>query len=260
MSKSRELDILAEDATPDAIAMKAKELGCRSVAFTYNDPVIFLEYADDTAKACHALGIKTVAVTAGYIEPAPREQLFRHMDAANVDLKSFSEEFYHSHCSGELQTVLNTLLYLRNEIDIWFELTTLLIPGLNDSDRELQEMSNWVVENLGPDVPMHFSAFHPAWKMQNIPATPLATLIRAREIALGNGVNYAYTGNVRNPDGDSTWCSNCGELLISRDGYELGSWNLDSTGSCKLCGHKCAGIYEDRPGEWGARRLPVRMM
>lgn len=259
MSKSREIDILAEDATPEAIAIKAKELGCCSVAFTYNDPVIFLEYADDAAKACHAIGIKSVAVTAGYISPAPRQQLFRHIDAANVDLKGFSEEFYQSHCSGELRTVLNTLLYLRHETDVWLELTTLLIPGLNDSTRELQEMTSWVVDNLGPDVPMHFSAFHPAWKMQNIPSTPVSTLIRARQIALNNGVNYAYTGNARNPQGDSTWCANCGELLISRDWYELGSWNLDSAARCSSCGHRCAGVFEERAGEWGARRLPVRM-
>jgi pyruvate formate lyase activating enzyme len=259
MSKSREVDILAESAMPEAIALKAKELGCKSVAYTYNDPVIFLEYADDTAKACHALGIKNVAVTAGYIQPGPREHLFRYMDAANVDLKGFTEEFYQTHCSGELQTVLNTLLYIHNETDIWLELTTLLIPGLNDSENELQEMTEWVVENLGPDVPMHFSAFHPAWKMQDVPPTPVKSLIRAREIALGNGVNYAYTGNVHNPGGDSTWCSNCGGLLISRDWYELGSWNLDSQGRCNSCGKKCPGVFEHRPGEWGSRRLAVRM-
>lgn len=260
MSKSREIDILAENATPEAIALKAQELGCKSVAFTYNDPVIFLEYAYDTAKACHALGIKAVAVTAGYIAPAPRNHLFRHIDAANVDLKGFSEEFYQSHCGGELQTVLNTLLYLRHETEIWFELTTLLIPGLNDSERELQQMTSWVVENLGPDVPMHFSAFHPAWKMQKITATPVSTLIRAREIALSNGVNYAYTGNARNPLGDSTWCSNCGDLLISRDWYELGSWNLDAEGRCRSCGQQCAGVFAERPGAWGGRALPIRML
>jgi pyruvate formate lyase activating enzyme len=155
---------------------------------------------------------------------------------------------------------LNTLLYIHNETDIWLELTTLLIPGLNDSESELQEMTSWVVENLGPDVPMHFSAFHPSWKMQDVPSTPVKTLVRAREIAINNGVNYAYTGNARNPKGDSTWCSNCGELLISRDWYELGEWNLDFAGRCCFCGHRCAGVFDDKPGEWGARRLPVRMV
>jgi pyruvate formate lyase activating enzyme len=259
MSKSREIDILAEEAMPDAIAAKAKQLDCRSVAFTYNDPVIFLEYADDTAQACHELGLKTVAVTAGYISPEPRKQFFRNIDAANVDLKAFTNEFYRSHCGGDLQTVLDTLLYIHNETDIWLELTTLLIPGENDSEQEIQQMVNWVVQNLGADVPMHFSAFHPAWKMLDHPSTPTRSLKMAREIALENGVNYAYTGNVRNPEGDSTWCSNCGELLISRDWYQLDSWNLDPDGNCTFCGHTCAGVFEARPGTWGARRLPVRM-
>ncbi len=260
MSKSREVDILAVEATPEAIAAKARELGCRSVAFTYNDPVIFLEYADDTARACHDLGIKAVAVTAGYILSEPREQLFRNMDAANVDLKAFSEEFYQRHCGGRLQTVLDTLLYIRQETNVWLELTTLLIPGLNDSDAELHAMTSWVVENLGPDVPMHFSAFHPSWKMQNVAPTPVTSLQRAREIALGNGINYAYTGNARNPEGDSTWCPNCGGLLIARDWYELGTWNLDTEGRCVYCGHRCAGVFEAKPGDWGARRLPVSML
>jgi pyruvate formate lyase activating enzyme len=260
MSKSREIDILAVAATPEAIAAKAQELGCRSVAFTYNDPVIFLEYADATAVACHDIGIKTVAVTAGYILPEPRAQLFRNIDAVNVDLKAFSEEFYQTQCGGQLQTVLDTLRYIRQETNIWLELTTLLIPGLNDSADELHAMSNWVVENLGPDVPMHFSAFHPSWKMLDVPATPLDSLQRAREIALGNGVHYAYTGNVRNQEGDSTWCPSCGELLVSRDFYELGAWNIGSHGECRSCGHVCAGVFEERPGDWGARRLPVSIV
>ncbi len=259
MSKSREVDILAEDAMPEKIAMRAKELGCRSVAFTYNDPVIFLEYVDDTAIACHSHGIKTVAVTAGYILPEPREHLFRNIDAANVDLKAFSQEFYRSHCSGDLQTILDTLLYIRQETDIWLEITTLLIPGQNDSDDELNAMTKWVVQNLGTEVPMHFSAFHPAWKMQDVEATPVSTLKKARKIAMMNGVSYAYTGNARNPEGDSTWCPNCGEMLISRDWYELGIWNLDAEGRCDSCGHRCSGVFEDGPGYWGARRLPVRM-
>ncbi len=260
MSKSREIDILADSASPGAIARKARELGCRSVAFTYNDPVIFLEYADDTAQACHELGIKAVAVTAGYVcAGEPREQLFRNIDAANVDLKAFNEQFYRKLCGGDLHTILETLLYLKSETDIWVELTTLLIPGENDSDRELDEMTGWVVEHLGPDVPMHFSAFHPDWKMRDIPPTPLETLSRARRIALNNGVHYAYTGNVHDPQGDSTWCHNCGELLIERDWYQLGSWNLTETGDCRFCGSRCAGVFEAEPGDWGPHRLPVRM-
>lgn len=259
MSKSREMDILAEEASPETIAYRAKKLGCKSVAFTYNDPIVFMEYADDTAQACHEAGLQTVAVTAGYISPGAREFFFRNIDAANVDLKSFSNEFYRSHCSGDLQTILDTLLYIHHETDIWLELTTLLIPGENDSDREIHAITNWVVEQLGSDVPMHFSAFHPAWKMLDTPATPTSSLKRARSIALENGVNYAYTGNARNPEGDSTWCANCGKLLISRDWYQLGEWNLNADGECKFCGNRCAGVFEEKPGTWGARRLPIRM-
>lgn len=259
MSKSREMDTLADAASPEAIAVAAKRLGCRSVAFTYNDPVIFLEYAVDTAKACHQHDIKTVAVTAGYILPGAREDFFDHIDAANVDLKAFTERFYHKLASGHLQPVLDTLLYLKHETDIWFELTTLLIPGENDSEAELNEMTAWVVEHLGPDVPMHFTAFHPDWKMRDIPPTPVSTLSMARDIALKNGVHYAYTGNVHDSRGGSTWCPSCGELLIERDWYQLGAWNLTAEGNCGACGAHCAGVFEAAPGTWGAKRLPVRM-
>ncbi|MCP3663694.1 MAG: AmmeMemoRadiSam system radical SAM enzyme [Gammaproteobacteria bacterium] len=260
MSKSRKMDTLASSASPEMIAQRALELGCRSVAFTYNDPVIFLEYALDTAEACHALGIKTVAVTAGYIQPKPREHLFRHIDAANVDLKAFTERFYHKLTSGHMQPVLDTLLYLKQETQVWLELTTLLIPGENDSDKELNELTEWVIKHLGPDVPLHFSAFHPDWKMLDTPPTPLETLTRAREIALRNGIHYPFTGNVHDSKGGSTWCPGCGQLLIERNWYELGSWNLTATGDCRHCGTHCAGVFEPEPGNWGARRMPVRMM
>ncbi|PLY12051.1 MAG: AmmeMemoRadiSam system radical SAM enzyme [Sedimenticola sp.] len=259
MSKSREMDTLADAASPQAIAQKAQQLDCRSVAFTYNDPVIFMEYAIDTAIACHALGIKTVAVTAGYISPKPRELFFRHIDAANVDLKAFTESFYKKLTGASLQPILETLVYLKQETPVWFELTTLLIPGENDSEKELNEMTQWVVEHLGPEVPMHFTAFHPSYKMMNTPATPVATLTRAREIAMANGVHFAYTGNVHDSAGGSTWCSSCGKLLIARDWYELGEWNLTESGTCRFCGAQCPGVFESRSGDWGAKRLPVRM-
>ncbi|MFM1891020.1 MAG: hypothetical protein RLZ44_97, partial [Pseudomonadota bacterium] len=259
MSKSREMDTLADAAAPEEIARVAKQLGCRSVAFTYNDPVIFLEYAVDTAKACHALGVKTVAVTAGYITPEARVEFFEHMDAANVDLKAFTEDFYHKLTGGHLEPVLDTLRYLKHQTSVWFELTTLLIPGENDSDQELDEMTRWVVAELGPDVPMHFSAFHPDWKMLDHPPTPPATLTRARDIARRNGVHYAYTGNVHDSTGGSTYCPSCGALLIERDWYELGHWGLDAHGHCAACGAAVAGVFEAQPGSWGARRQPVRM-
>ncbi len=259
ISKSRETDTLADEATPEVIARAAQRLGCASVAFTYNDPVIFLEYAVDVADACHELGLQAVAVTAGEICPAPREELFRHMDAANVDLKGFTEDFYRRICGGELGAVLDTLLYLKAETDVWFEITTLLIPGENDSDRELDAMTRWVVDELGPDVPLHFSAFHPDYKMLDKPPTPPATLTRARRIAMANGVRYAYTGNVHDEDGGSTWCHACGERLIGRDWYVLQGWNLTPEGACATCGTACAGRFQPRPGTWGARRLPVRL-
>ena len=259
MSKSREMDTLADAASPEAIAQTAHRLGCRSVAFTYNDPVIFLEYAVDTAKACHSLGVQTVAVTAGYVSPGAREEFFAEMDAANVDLKAFTDDFYHRLCSGHLQPVLDTLVYLKRETTVWVELTTLLIPGENDTDAEIDAMTRWVVDNLGPDVPMHFTAFHPDWKMMDHPPTPSSTLGRARRIALRNGVHYAYTGNVHDSEGGSTWCPGCSRRVIERDWYTLGEWGLDAQGRCAHCGTAIEGVFEARPGTWGARRQPVRM-
>jgi pyruvate formate lyase activating enzyme len=259
ISKSREVDTLADAASPEAIARAARALGCRSVAFTYNDPVIFLEYAVDTARACRELGVKTVAVTAGYVNDAARREFFSAMDAANVDLKGFSERFYHKLCTGRLQPVLDTLVYLRHETDVWFEITTLLIPGENDSDAELEEAAGWVAEHLGPDVPWHFTAFHPDYRMRDNVPTPAATLRRARAIARRAGIRYVYTGNVHDEEGQSTWCHRCGQRLIGRDWYVLSDWNLDASGRCARCGTPCAGVFEARPGDWGARRMPVRM-
>lgn len=259
ISKSREMDTLADAATPEMIAKVAAEYECRSVAFTYNDPVIFHEYAIDVAKACREKDIKTVAVTAGYVSPEPRAEFYQWMDAANVDLKAFTERFYHKITGSHLEPILDTLKYIKHETDCWLETTTLIIPGENDSEKELTEMCEWVVENLGTDMPMHFSAFHPDFKMMDVPSTPSSTLTMARDIAMKAGVRYAYVGNVHNKDADSTWCHQCGELLIERDWYELGKWNLDAKGCCKSCGTKVAGVFEAKPGNWGAKRLAVRM-
>jgi pyruvate formate lyase activating enzyme len=259
ISKSREFDTLADQASPETIARAAHELGCRSVAFTYNDPVIFLEYAVDVARACRELGVLTVAVTAAEICPEPGAELFGAMDAANVDLKAFSERFYREVCGGHLQPVLDTLTYLKHETDVWFEITTLLIPGENDSDGEIDELSSWVAEELGVDVPLHFTAFHPDWKMRDRPPTPASTLERARKIALGNGLRYVYTGNVHDREGGSTFCHECGERLIGRDWYILTDWRLNEHGRCGVCGTPCAGHFEAEPGTWGARRQPVRL-
>jgi pyruvate formate lyase activating enzyme len=259
ISKSREMDRLADSASPETIARAAAALGCNSVAYTYNDPVIFHEYAIDVAKACRAQGIKSVAVTAGYVNAEPRAEFYQWMDAANVDLKAFSEAFYHKLTGGHLQPVLETLLYLKKATPVWLELTTLLIPGENDSEAELQAMTQWVVENLGPDVPMHFTAFHPDWKLLDKPSTPSATLSMARRIAMQNGVRYAFTGNVHDLAGESTYCHHCGQRLIGRDWYVLSEWNLTAEGRCNRCGTLCAGVFQAQPGSWGAQRLPVRL-
>jgi len=259
ISKSRDVDTLADEAPPDAIARAAVSLGCRSVAFTYNDPVIFMEYAIETARACRARGVSSVAVTAGYVCEAPRREFFAAIDAANVDLKGFTDAFYHKVCGAHLEPVLDTLVYLKRETDVWLELTTLLIPGENDSDEELHAMSAWVVEQLGPDVPWHFTAFHPDYRMRDRGATPPGTLSWAREIARGHGVRHVYTGNVHDRAGQSTYCHACGALLIERDWYELGAWGLSDDGHCTECGARCPGVFAGPAGRWGARRLPVRL-
>ncbi|HEV2212858.1 MAG TPA: AmmeMemoRadiSam system radical SAM enzyme [Gammaproteobacteria bacterium] len=259
MSKSREMDRLMDSAAPEELARAAQRLGCASMAYTYNDPVIFMEYAMDAADAGRELGIKSIAVTAGYVCPEPRLEFYRHMDAANVDLKGFTEEFYWKTCGGHLQPVLDTLLYLKHETQVWFEITTLLIPGQNDSDAELEAETRWIVERLGPEVPLHFTAFHPDYKMLDLPATPAATLSRARAIAVRNGIRYCYTGNVHDPEGSSTYCHACKVRLIERDWYQLGEWRLDAQGRCRNCGTSLPGVYAGEPGRWGRKRMPVRI-
>ncbi len=257
ISKASRFDVLQRPATPATIVRMAEAVGARSVAFTYNDPVIFLEYAVDVAKACHEAGLKTVAVTAGYINPQARKEFFAHMDAANIDLKGFTEEFYRKLASGHLQPVLDTLRYVYHETDTWLEITTLLIPGKNDSNEEISAMSRWIVEHLGPEVPLHFSAFHPDWRMQDTPPTPPETVKRARRLAMEAGLRYVYTGNIRDPEGQNTRCHACGELLVGRDGYNLTRWNMQPIGKCPSCGTACAGVFEEKPGNWGARYLPL---
>ena len=259
ISKSREIDTLADSATPETIARAAQQLGCASVAFTYNDPVIFLEYAVDVAAACHEVGIATVAVTAGEICPEPRREFFGAMDAANVDLKAFDQRFYHDLCSGDLATVLQTLAYIYHETDTWLEITTLLIPDANDSDDEIEAESRWIVEHLGPDVPVHFTAFHPDFRLRDRERTPASTLTRARQVALDQGLQHVYTGNVRDPQGASTSCTGCGQQIIGRDGYVLRSWQLTESGACSHCQTPLAGLFRGRPGTWGNRRQPVRL-
>ena len=263
ISKSREFDKLQSLATPAMIAEAAVQSGCKSVAYTYNDPVIFLEYAIDTAKECRKRGIKNVAVTAGYITPDARTEFFQHMDAANVDLKAFTPEFYKELCSADLERVKETLVYIKHETDCWLEITDLVIPGRNDSDAEIDAMTKWIVAELGPDVPVHFTAFHPDWKMMDVPPTPPETLVRAREIAMNNGIRYAYTGNVHDKDHQSTYCHNCGGILIGRDWYELSEFNVTTEGNypgnCAACGAEIPGRFDGPAGTWGRKRQPLRI-
>ena len=259
ISKSREMDRLMDQASPARIAEVAQESGCASVAFTYNDPVIFAEYAMDCADACHARGLKAVAVTAGYMHAEPRRAFYARMDAANVDLKGFSDEFYFKQTGAHLQPVLETLEYLVHETDCWTEITTLLIPGLNDSDAELDALSRWVAGHLGPAVPLHFTAFHPDYKLLDLPPTPAATLQRARRIARGNGLAHVYTGNVHDLDGGTTFCTGCGAALIVRDWHDVRRYELDARGACRHCGSALAGRFAERAGGFGRRRIPVRV-
>ncbi|MFP4696867.1 AmmeMemoRadiSam system radical SAM enzyme [Thiohalospira sp.] len=259
ISKSREIDTLADRADPETVARTAEAYGCRSVAYTYNDPIIFHEYAIDIAAACAERGIKSVSVTSGYVSPEPRAEFYRYMDAANVDLKSFSEDFYRKLTGGHLEPVLDTIRYLRHETDVWLELTTLVIPGHNDSDEEIVAMSRWIVEELGPDVPLHLTAFHPDWKMSDVPPTPPATLRHARALARDAGLQYVYIGNVLDDEGGTTWCPGCGAALIGRHGYTLTAWDLDEHGHCKQCGTAIPGVFDAEPGHWGSRRQPVRL-
>ena len=259
ISKSRDMDRLMDQASPGAIAQAASEAGCRSVAFTYNDPVIFAEYAMDVADACHARGVETVAVTAGYMHDVARREFYATMDAANVDLKAFTDDFYFRLTGSHLQPVLDTLVYLRHETRVWFEITTLLIPGHNDSDEELTAMSAWIMRELGPDVPLHFTAFHPDHKMPDVPATPAATLIRARRIAMDHGLHYVYTGNVRHAEGDTTYCPGCRKPLIERDWHRIASYRLTPDGRCPHCDTAIAGRFGREAGNFGRRRIPIVM-
>ena len=256
ISKSKEMDRLTDEASPEGIARAAKRAGAHSVAFTYNDPTIFAEYAMDVADACHALGIKTVAVTAGYIHAEPRRAFYEKIDAANVDLKAFTDDFYHQTCAAHLEPVKDTLRYLVRETKVWTEITTLIIPTLNDSDKELTELAEFVAGDLGPDVPLHFSAFHPDYRMRDLPPTPLATLQRARRIALAAGLRYVYTGNVHDREGDATLCPSCAAPVIERDWYEILGTNLKD-GACGGCGTPIAGRFGDEAGTWGRKRMRV---
>ena len=260
MSKSRDTDLLAQAASPGAVARAAVQAGCGSVAYTYNDPVIFLEYAVDIAAACRVRGVKNVAVTAGYISAPARAEFFGAMDAANIDLKGFSEGFYRKLTGAGMAPVLESIAFAVNETECWVELTVLLIPGENDGDAELEAMCGWVVETCGRDVPMHFTAFSPNHRMLDKAHTPAETLLRARRIAKAAGVRHAYIGNVHHVEAQSSYCAGCGARVIERDWHLISDWKLDDGGKCLNCGEQMPGVFDGPPGDWGRKRRPVRLV
>jgi pyruvate formate lyase activating enzyme len=260
ISKSRQDDTLQSSASPDTLAAAAVDAGCASAAFTYNDPTIFLEYAVDCAKACRARGVHPVAVTNGYIHGDARIELYENMDAANIDLKAFTEKFYRDVCLAHIEPVKETLVHVAKNTSCWLEITTLLIPGHNDSDAEIRELAEWIAKNVGTEVPLHFTAFHPDYKLVDAPPTPPATLRRARTIAREVGLKHVYTGNIRDVDGQSTRCTSCNATVIARDGYDILSWSLDARGACMKCGTKLNARIDGAPGTWGSRRQRLHIV
>ncbi len=260
ISKSRSQDKLAAEASPRAIANAAVNAGARSVAFTYNDPVIFYEYALDIAAECRAKEVCSVAVTAGYISDAARAPFFDAMDAVNIDLKAFAPEFYRRLTASDIGPVLESIDYAVNEAACWVEITTLLIPGENDSAEEITALSEWMLETCGPDVPLHFTAFHPDHRMLKHPRTPPETLRKARAIAQAVGLNHVYVGNVHDVEAQSSYCSGCGAQIIRRDWHLLEAWHLDDFGACLTCGTPLPGRFEGPPGTQGRKRQRVRIV
>jgi pyruvate formate lyase activating enzyme len=264
ISKSRDTDKLGQNASPTQIAnacgeLKNQGIDVQSVAFTYNDPVIFAEYAMDVADACRSVGIHSVAVTAGYMHEAPRRAFYAKMDAANVDLKGFTQAFYRDLCAGDLKPVLDTLVHIRHATNCWLEITTLLIPGANDSDQEIEALSRWIERELGRDVPLHFTAFHPDYKLTDRPATPAATVQRARHIARACGLQHVYTGNIHDAEGGTTHCPSCQTPLIVRDWHHIQSYALNYN-ACPSCGKALAGRFTSHADgfkQLGRRRIPV---
>ncbi len=243
ISKARADERMSEDDwTPARVVDLAQRVGAPGLAFTYNDPIIWAEYAIDVAREAHARGLFTVFVTNGYVSPAARAEIFPHMDAANVDLKAFTEGFYARSTLSHLAPVLDTLEWLARESACWVEVTNLVIPGLNDAEDETRALSDWIVRHMGADVPVHFTAFHPDYKMLDLPRTPSRTLTRARELARAAGLHHVYTGNVHDREGQTTFCPSCGAALIERDWFAIRTVRMDGA-ACAACGERIAGRF-----------------
>jgi pyruvate formate lyase activating enzyme len=259
ISKARDTHRLGAVCSPEDIAEAARGWSCRSVAFTYNDPVIFAEFAIDTAKACREQGIKSVAVTAGYIQKAARKAFFAEMDATNIDLKAITPAFYRSLCAADIEPVKDTLRYVARETSTWLEITTLLIAGQNDSTDDIARLADFVLREVGPDVPLHFTAFHPDFRMTDVPRTPKQTCVAAREIARSAGLKHVYTGNVEDAEGQNTYCSTCGSRLVIRRGYDVRADELDRS-MCRRCGAPWDGRVDPKGlGSFGPRRIPIEI-
>ncbi len=242
ISKAHLDDTNALNVNPEGVVKLALRYKTPSIAFTYNEPTIFGEYVIDISKLAHQNGMKTVMVTDGYITDEARKDIYQHIDGANVDLKAFTEKFYQKLTLSHLEPVLDTLVWLRKETNVWFEITTLLIPGENDSDEEINLMCDWILENLGDDVPVHFTAFHPDFKLRDKPPTPPSTLKRARNIALNKGLKFVYVGNVFDREGQTTYCPQCKMKLIERDWHSV-IVNRLKNGMCPNCNKIIPGVF-----------------
>jgi len=242
ISSADDANVLQERTISSLIDL-ARQTHCKSIAFTYNEPIVFIEYATDVAAKSRALGLHTVAVTNGYVCGKPRTDFFSLIDAANIDLKAFSDNFYRKITHATLAPVLDTLMYLKHQTKVWLEITYLIIPGENDAPQELTAASQWIAQNLGCDVPLHFSAFYPTWRMLAHAPTPPSTLYLARDLARAAGLYYVYTGNIHDAEGSNTYCHQCGKCIITRDGFKITSYDLAAGGACRFCAAKCSGFF-----------------
>jgi pyruvate formate lyase activating enzyme len=258
ISQARPEDAPNMRLLPQEVVDQAINRQIPTIAYTYSEPTVWYDYMYDIAKLAREKNVNSVVVSNGFIEKQPLADLLPYLSAYKIDLKSIREDYYRNVVRGELKPVQERLVQVRSS-GVLLEIVNLVVPTLNDSEDDFRQLARWVKSNLGPDVPVHFSAFHPDCQMLDKPRTPHATLAQARNIARKNGLRYVFTGNVSDIEGGSTYCHACGKLLIGRDSYILYEWNLTPAGACKFCGTQCAGVFQAQPGDWGARRQPVRL-
>ena len=243
ISQAGPLDVRSSAVPPEELVRLAKDSNCKSIAYTYTDPVVFYEYTLRTATLAREAGLRNVLVTAAYINPEPLRRLCKETDAANVDLKFIDDALYQSNCDASVKPVLDALRIFREE-GVWLEITNLVIPTMNDEARSIERLCRWVVENLGRDVPIHFSRFHPLYQLRHLPATPKETLERAAKIAADCGIRYCFVGNVWGSEGEHTYCPNDRAVLVRRVGYRIAEYNLTAEGKCPKCGEEIPGVWK----------------